>query len=174
VKLRRDAPWPICLIWSGEGRHPRAALFLQGVSDTEVAVTSVVPLDQRDLAADDCQAALDAFRASLVLPRGKDLVVEDRPLSSQLSEAVSARALACFRAFARMANKTSHPSSLDLARWSDFLIQLHLDQTRPPQDVLEEALKGEGFSDEAIQKLLEGFQMADVLLTRYDACGEKE
>lgn len=27
VKLRRDAPWPICLIWSGEGRHPRAALF---------------------------------------------------------------------------------------------------------------------------------------------------
>src|SRR3954447_6657207 len=73
VKLRRDAPWPICLIWSGEGHHPRTALFLQAVSDSEVAVTSVVPVDQRDLAADDYRAALDAFRASLVAPRGKDL-----------------------------------------------------------------------------------------------------
>ncbi len=101
-------------------------------------------------------------------------MVEDRPLSSQLADAVSAQALACFRAFARTANRTLLHSSLDLPRWCDFLIQLHRDRAWPPQDILHEALRGEGFSEEVIQLLLAGSQMADVLLTRYDACGENE
>ena len=50
------------LVWSGNGAHPRTAIFLQPVSDAEVGVMSIVALDRRELAPEDRNAALEAFR----------------------------------------------------------------------------------------------------------------
>src|SRR5258708_2493121 len=103
VKLKRDARWPICLIWAGDGRHPKTALFLRPVSDTAVAVTSVVPLDRKELAPGDRRAALEAFEAVLIVPSGEALVVEGESSSEGLSEAIGPQALARFVAFAQTA-----------------------------------------------------------------------
>ena len=43
-KGKRNGRWPICLVWSGNGVHPRTAVFLQPVSDAEVGVMSIVGL----------------------------------------------------------------------------------------------------------------------------------
>jgi hypothetical protein len=174
VKLHRDAGWPICLVWSGEGRHPRTALFLRPVSDSEVAVTSVVPIDRKELAPDERRAALDAFRTALVMPNGTDLVVEEKSSAVELSDEVSPRATVYFRTFARTANKTLLHSGLDLPRWYDFLIQLHRDGATPPRDALEAALKNEAFSPEAITQLLDAYEHSEDLLLRYDAFGGRE
>jgi hypothetical protein len=83
-RLRPEYRWPICLIWSGEGRHPRTALFLGPVSDSEVEVKYIMPIDQNKLDPNDRQAVLEAFRDALIVPRGVELKVEYRPLSAEL------------------------------------------------------------------------------------------
>src|SRR4051794_15587115 len=55
---KRNSRWPICLVWSGNGVHPRTAVFLQPISDDEVGVVSIVALDRRELAPEDANAAL--------------------------------------------------------------------------------------------------------------------
>ncbi len=92
-RIRPDLRWPICLIWSGEGRHPRTALFLGPVSDTEVEVKFIVPFDRKQLDPDDRQAVLDAFRDALIVPRGIELKVEDRPLSAELPDELRRRGI---------------------------------------------------------------------------------
>ena len=69
VKGKRNGRWPICLVWSGNGGHPRTAVFLQPVSDAEVGVMSIVALDRRELAPEDRTAALEAFRDGTRCPR---------------------------------------------------------------------------------------------------------
>src|SRR5882724_3881772 len=64
VKGKRDARWPICLIWSGQGVHPRTAIFLNTISDSEIGIMSLVPLDRKELALEDRQAALNAFQTA--------------------------------------------------------------------------------------------------------------
>jgi hypothetical protein len=174
VKVNRDARWPICLVWSGEGRHPKTALFLQPVSDSEIAVTSVVPIDRKDLAPNDRSAALKAFHEAVVSLEGQELVVEDKPSAPDLPDVVSPAAVARFKTFVRTANKTCAHGGLDMPRWCDFLIQLHVDRSMPPRDVLERALRGEGFGEEASRQVVEVYDIAGDLLRRYDAFREKE
>jgi hypothetical protein len=174
VKGKRNGRWPICLVWSGNGGHPRTAVFLQPVSDAEVGVMSVVAFDRRELAPEDRNAALEAFRTALVAPRGNELQLTDRPGSAGLSELISPQAQARFTAFARTANKALLHSGLDLPRWYDFLIQLHSDGASPPRQALEAALKEEAFSPDAIGQLLNAYEDTDAILTRYDALKERE
>ena len=65
---KRNSRWPICLVWSGSGVHPRTAVFLQPISDAEVGVMSVVALDRRELAPEDITAVLEAFQTAFVAP----------------------------------------------------------------------------------------------------------
>jgi hypothetical protein len=174
VKGRRNGRWPICLVWSGNGKHPRMAIFLQPVSDAEVSVMSIVPLDEGVLASEDRTAALEAFRAVLVTPRGDELRLADRPESDGLSDLISPRAQVRFTAFARTANKAILHSGLDLPRWYDFLIQLHREGTSPPRQALKSALEVEGFSPGVIGQLLDAYERTDSILTRYDAFGGSE
>lgn len=174
VKGKRNGRWPICLVWSGNGDHPRTAVFLQPVSDAEVGVMSIVALDRKELALEDRNAALEAFRTALVAPWGNELQLADRLGHVGLSELISPQAQARFTAFARTANKALLHSGLDLPRWYDFLIQLHRDGTSPPCKALEGALKEEGFSPEAIGQLLSAYEHTDAILTRYEAFGERE
>jgi hypothetical protein len=169
VRIRPELRWPICLIWSGEGDHPRTALFLKPLSDEEIAVTNLVPLDRRKLALDDRQAVLDAFRSALIDPRGDELEVGKRLSSAGLVEQLSARALTRFLAFVRTADKAILHSELGLPRWYDFLIHLHREKTRPRWEILENALKDEAFSQEVIGQLRKVYDFADDLLSRYDA-----
>jgi len=174
VKGKRNGRWPICLVWSGNGGHPRTAIFLQPVSNAEVGIMSLVALDRRELAPEDCTAALEAFRTTLVAPRGNELQLTDKPGSVGLSDLISPQAQARFTAFARTANKTVLHSGLDLPRWYDFLIQLHRDGASPPREALEAALKEESFSQDTIGQLLNAYEHTDDILTRYDAFGESE
>jgi len=66
-KLRPGADWPICLVWSGEDGHPKTAVFLGPVSDSEVAVKNLVPMDRNCLSPDDRRAVLEAFRTALIV-----------------------------------------------------------------------------------------------------------
>lgn len=174
VKGRRNGRWPICLVWSGNGGHPRTAVFLQPVSDAEVGVMSIVALDQAKLDPEDRAAALEAFRTALITPRGGELQLADKSHSVGLSELISPRAQARFTAFARTANKAMLHSGLDLPRWYDFLIQLHCDGISPPREALEAALKDESFSPVVIGHLLDAYEHTDGILTRYDAFGGSE
>ncbi|MHB1560199.1 MAG: hypothetical protein ACYC61_22335 [Isosphaeraceae bacterium] len=174
VKGRRNGRWPICLVWSGNGGHPRTAIFLQPVSDHEVGVMSIVALDQAQLAPEDRAATLEAFRTAIVTPRGGDLRLAERPATVGLSELISPRAQARFTAFARMANKAMLHSGLDLPRWYDFLIQLHRDGASPPREALEAALKDESFSPAVIGQLLDAYEHMEGILGRYDALGGSE
>jgi hypothetical protein len=172
VKGKRNGRWPICLVWSGNGGHPRTAIFLQPVSDAEVGVMSIVALDRRELAPEDRTAALEAFRTALVAPRGNELQLTDRPRSVGLSELISPQAQARFTTFARTANKSVLHSGLDLPRWYDFLIQLHRDGASPPPEALEAALREESFSSDTIRQMLDAYEHTDDILTRYDVFGE--
>jgi hypothetical protein len=174
VKVKRNGRWPICLVWAGNGGHPRTAIFLQPISETEVGVMSIVPLDRRELAPEDRTAALEAFRTALVTPRGNELQLTDKPGSDGLSELISPKAQARFLAFARTANKTVLHSGLDVPRWYDFLIQLHRDGVTPPREALEQALKEESFDPRIIEDLLNAYEHTDEILARYDAFGEGE
>ncbi|HEX3657219.1 MAG TPA: hypothetical protein VHV55_15505 [Pirellulales bacterium] len=175
IKGKRKNPrWPICLIWSGEGRHPKAAVFLQPVSDSEVRIASIAPIDRKSLAAEDRGAALVAFEHSLIAPRATELQLAETPTSAELAEMVSPRAMAHFAAFVQTANKTILHSGLDLPRWHNFLIQLHRDRSHPARTNVEAALKVEAFSPSVIQQLLEAYDNSDDLLSQYDAIGKDE
>jgi hypothetical protein len=169
---KRNSRWPICLVWSGNGVHPRTAVFLQPISAAEVGVMSVVALDRKELAPEDITAVLKAFQTAFVAPRGNELQLTDRLSSAGLSELISPQAQARFTAFARAANKAVLHSGLDLPRWYDFLIQLHRDGATPPRETLEAALKTETFSPEAIGQLLDAYEHSEDLLIRYDAFGD--
>jgi hypothetical protein len=171
---KRTSRWPICLVWSGNGGHPRTAVFLQPVSDAEVGVMSVVALDRRELGPQDLTAALEAFRTAFIAPRGNELQLTERPGHAGLSELISPKAQARFTAFARTANKVELHSGLDLPRWYDFLIQLHRDGARPPREALDTALKEESFTPTVIRELLDAYQDSEGFLTRYDAFRESE
>jgi len=171
---KRNSRWPICLVWSGNGVHPRTAVFLQPISDAEVGVMSVVALDRRELGPEEITAVLDAFQTAFIAPRGNELQLTDRLSSAGLSELISPQAQARFTAFARTANKAVLHSGLDLPRWYDFLIQLHRDGAAPPRETLEAALKTETFSPEAIGQLLDAYEHSEDLLVRYDAFGDSE
>jgi hypothetical protein len=172
VKGKRDVQWPICLIWTGQGHHPKTAIFLKPVSDSEIGVTSIVPLDRKELAPEDRGAALKAFQIALITPSAEELELADQPAAApSLSEEISPRALARFVTFARTANKTVIHSGLDLPRWYDFLIQLHREGSQPPREILATALKDAAFSEEVIRQMLDVFDNTDDLLTRYDALG---
>jgi hypothetical protein len=174
AKGKRNGRWPICLVWSGNGSYPRTAIFLKPVSDAEVGVTSIVPLDRRELAPEDRTAVLDAFRTALVTPRGNELHLTDEPRTVGLSDLISPQAQARFKGFARTANKAVLHSGLDLPRWYDFLFQLHRDGASPPREALVAALKEESFSPDTIGHLLNTYDHTDDILTRYDAFGERE
>ena len=169
---KRTSRWPICLVWSGNGIHPRTAVFLQPISDAEVGVMSVVALDRRELAPENITAVLEAFQTAFIAPRGNELQLTDRLSSAGLSELISPQAQARFTAFARTANKAVPHSGLDLPRWYDSLIQLHRDGATPPRETLEAALKTETFSPEAIGELLDAYEHSEDLLVRYDAFGD--
>ncbi len=117
---KRSSRWPICLVWSGSGVHPRTAVFLQPISDAEVGVMSLVALDRGELAPEDISAVLKAFQTALIAPRGDELQLTDRLSSAGLSELISPQAQARFRAFAHTANKAVPHSGLDLPRWYTF------------------------------------------------------
>ncbi len=174
AKGKRNGRWPICLVWAGNGLHPRTAIFLQPISDTEIGIMSMVPLDKRELAPEDRAAALDAFRTALLASPGNELQLTDKPGSAGLLELISPNAHARFMAFARRANKTMLHSGLDLPRWYDFLIQLHRDNATPPREALEKALEEESFSPSIIVHLLNAYEHTDEILTRYDEFGESE
>ncbi len=171
---KRNSRWPICLVWSGCGVHPRTAVFLQPISDAEVGVMSLVALDRGELAPEDITAVLKAFQTALIAPRGDELQLTDRLSSAGLSELISPQAQARFTAFAHTANKAVPHAGLDLPRWYDFLIQLHRDGATPPRETLERALKTETFSPEAIGQLLDAYERSEDLLIRYDAFGDGE
>jgi hypothetical protein len=169
---KRNSRWPICLVWSGNGVHPRTAVFLQSISDDELGIMSVVALDRRELAPEDITAVLKAFQTAFITPSGNELQLVDRPSSAGLSELISPQAQARFTAFARTANKAMLHSGLDLPRWYDFLIQLHRDGATPPRKTIEAALKTEMFSPEAIGQLLDAYEHSEDLLIRNDAFGD--
>jgi len=171
LKGKRNGRWPICLVWSGNGRHPRTALFLRPLSDSEVGVMSIVPLDRKALAPGDRDAVLQAFRSALLDSGGGELQFTDRPDTPGLSDLISPQAQAHLAVFTRTANRTSLHPDRDLPRWYDFLIQLHRDEARPPGEALEAELKAEGFSPEVIERLLDAYAHTDALLTRYEAFG---
>ncbi len=134
---KRNSRWPICLVWSGSGVHPRTAVFLQPISDAEVRVMSLVALDRGELAREDANAVLKAFQTALIAPRGDELQLTDGLSSAGLSELISPQAHARFTAFTHTANKAVPHSGLDLPRWYDFLIQLHRDGAAPPRRPLK-------------------------------------
>jgi hypothetical protein len=171
---KRTSDWPICLVWSGNGGHPRMAVFLHPVSDAEVGVMSVVALDRGDLDARDRTAALEAFRTAFIAPSGDELQLTQRPGDAGLSELISPKAQARFAAFCRTANKAVLHSGLDLPRWYDFLIQLHRDGARPPLEAIAAALRQESFTPQVIRQLLDAYEHSEDFLTRYDAFGESE
>jgi hypothetical protein len=172
VKRNRDARWPICLVWSGQGdEHPRTAIFLQPFSESEVAVTGVAPIDRRELTPEDRRAVLQAFDAALHTSSGT-LVFQTKFVADPLSETIGPRAFALFQRFVRSANKSILHSSLDLPRWFDFLIQLHQDGNHPPREVLERALMDHSFSEEARGQLLDLYDVSDSLLDRYEVMRE--
>jgi hypothetical protein len=174
VKGKRNGRWPMCLVWSGNGGHPRTAIFLQPISEAEVGVMSVVALDRKELAPEDRTAALEAFHEAVVTPSGNELELTEKPVCIGLSEMISPQAEARFTVFAHTAGKTTLHSGLDLPRWYDFLIQLHRDGASPPRAVLEAALKEESFSPGTIGQLLNAYEHADDILTRYDVFGASE
>jgi hypothetical protein len=175
VKPNGARIWPICLVWSGEGIHPRTALFLQYVSESAVAITSIVPVDRKNLAREDQQAALEAFRTALIAPRGEALKVTETCSSPrELREEISPQAWARLESFAQTANRAMPQDRLDVPRWHEFLIQLHRDGTRPSHEILERALRQRAFREEAIERLLADYGRAEDLLGRYDAFREAE
>jgi hypothetical protein len=174
VRANRDARWPICLVWSGGSDHPRTAIFLQPVSDSEVGVMSVVGIDRRELTPEDRTAALQSFRDAMVVPQGNELRLTERPAFPGLSELISPQAQARFTAFARTANKASLHSGLDLPRWDDFLIQLHRDGASPPREAVEAALNEEAFSSEVIKQLMDHYECTEETLNSYDTVGDRE
>jgi hypothetical protein len=138
------------------------------VSDTEVEVKYIMPIGQNKLDPNDRQAVLEAFRDALIVPRGVELKVEDRPLSAELPYELSAQSSARFETFVEIAEKTNLHDELGMTRWYDFLFRLHLDKNRPRRDVLEEGLRDEGFSEEVIGQLMKVYDFADGFLRRYD------
>jgi hypothetical protein len=171
VKRKRDARWPICLIWSGQESIPRVAIFLQPASESEIAITSIVPLDRKELTSEQRGAALLAFRSAFINPRGVELELDENPRSAGLAEMLSPQAGARFEMFVSTANRNMAHGSLDLPRWYDFLIQLHREGSRPPRETLETALQEAAFSESALRQLLDHYDHTDELLSRYDAFG---
>ena len=132
-------------------------------------VTSVVPIDRKELTPGDRRAALEAFQSALISSKIEGLRVENEPSPTDLSETISPQAVARFTSFTRTANKSLLRAGLDLPRWYDFLIQLHQDRCWGLRPLLEEELRKHAFADCVMRELLAAYDHADELLTRYDA-----
>ncbi len=90
----------MCLVWSGEGRHPKTALFLQPGSGSSIVVTSIAPIDRKELTPGDRRAAQEAFQSALISPKVEGLIFEEEPIPTDLSETISPQAVGRFSSFA--------------------------------------------------------------------------
>ena len=145
------------------------SLRLEGVSWKELRVTSIVTKDGKSLDDVEYNRILGDFFANVLIPMsvGIKVVAEMRPPRIELEEFLSSKAMDRLREFSIASTKGDNHVP-DGSRWSDFVIQAHLDGAYLGDEDLDYWLMSDGFSVDDRQTLLMEFEGVRTLLNQYD------
>ncbi len=149
-----------------------ADLWLLRTASTDMSVVNIVPTTSGSLSIDEYNSLLEEFYEKFAEPTaaelGLDLELGDFDVT--LEHWVSAATLEKLHSFSILANKSTgsaHPC--DGERWYDFLIAVHLEDSKLDVTNLQRWLiEEEGWTEEIADRLVLEFESAQSLLKYYD------
>ncbi|OME51803.1 hypothetical protein BSK59_19985 [Paenibacillus odorifer] len=147
----------------------KATLFLY-LNDSKIAVTNIIPSDQRELNYDEYNFILDEFYRLFVINNPFNLRIdysnENILIQDILTKEVSDRLIQ----FSRLANKStgsSHP--LDKKRWNDFVIRsFKANKIIDPQMLSRWLIEEETWEYSIASELAIDYEKAISLLAQYE------
>lgn len=157
---------------SAQGTRPAALLCLWRTDEEGLKVVNIVPAETGRLSFDQYNAILDEFRTQFVEAASRELPVTISAPSSDVTiehwvSPETANKLERFSALANKSTGSSHPA--DEARWYDFLIACHLEEsTLDPTSLCRWLQESHGWDEDHAYDLAAEFESARSLLRYYD------
>lgn len=158
-----------CFTRDGGPSRPAAALWLHDRRD-EFHVSRPIVLDRATTpTTEQLQSILDDFRTRIIEPAatGIPLEIESLPAPDLPQNRLSRQALYKFADFVMNSDNQGRRRP-DVARWKDFIIQVHRDQTELEPALLEKWLQREGLPEQDRRQLVLEFAWGLYVLAGYD------
>jgi hypothetical protein len=154
---------------SAKGSRPAVILLLSTKGPNKLYVSTIVPLEKRELTEDKYNIILAEFQSRFLSPASAGMEVEVKLATKRvmLEQYLSLDATTRLRTFAASANRTILQAS-DRKRWKDFIVQLHLDGTVLDTAMLDAWLQENGWSEDSRRELVSEYEAARSLLAAYD------
>lgn len=115
-----------------EEKHPAAFMVLSKIEDNKYHIANIVPTESRELSYEEYNAILLELYDRFIKTTATEWQVEAEVTGPDvgIDHWISGKAVELLRFFSRTSNKStgsSHPS--DRAKWYDFIIQVHKDNS---------------------------------------------
>jgi hypothetical protein len=171
-KLRRADVGAYCFSKTVEPIQQEVAVWLQTRGAGELAVTSIIPLQQlKSLSVEQHNQVLDDFEKTLIEPASAGLRVRVLKYPARgeptLQDVLSPESMRRLTKFSANANKRML-QPLDSYRWSAFIAHTHLEDVVVDLTLLSDWLESEGWPEDQRLKLTHDYEVGRSVLSTYD------
>ncbi len=167
VTVRSSHSFPFSC--SAKGHRPAVVLLLSTKGPNKLYVSTIVPLEKREITENEYNFILAEFQSRFVTPAGEGMNVETKLARKRvmLEQYLSPEATRRLRTFSASGNRAILQPD-DRKRWNDFTIQSYLDGTVVDPAILDAWLEENGWSEDSRCELLGEYEAARSLLAAYD------
>jgi len=167
-------PWSYCFSCTAKAGRPAAGFWIHARSPEQWSISNVVPLEKRELSAEESNGLLAEFEREFLAPAAAEVGVSTEvvPHRLTLEDDLSPEAVRLLRAFSTSENRRGLRSD-DHRRWNAFLIRVHQDHSLFDPAWLDEWLQQQDWPEDTRSQLVSEYKVARSLLSAYDEEAER-